>query len=86
MGAALELKTPWTDPSKDRPAAVWSAPTAAYDVYLPGLSPYLHYWQDLRARRGQTRPPPTHGAEDGQKIPGQMTQSLEELIRQSFGR
>ena len=45
----------------------------------------MHYWQQLRARRGQTAPPPDHQPEDGAKLPGQMAEALEDLIRRSFG-
>ena len=85
MGAAVELKSQWTDPDRQRPEARWSAPVAAYDRYRPGLSPYMHYWQQLRAGRDQAPPPPDHGAEDGARLPGQMTEALDELIRRSFG-
>lgn len=86
MGATVELKCKTTEePDPSRPAASWTAPQAAYDTYRPGLSPYLHYWQGLRASRQQTDPLPDHDPEAGSKLPDQMQAALEDLIRRSFG-
>ena len=85
MGAAVELKQEPNDPNCGKAQPEWTAPVAAYTRYRPGLSPYMHYWQQLRARRGQTAPPPDHQPEDGAKLPGQMAEALEDLIHRSFG-
>ncbi|MDP5307003.1 hypothetical protein [Paracoccus spongiarum] len=84
MGAAVELKYEWTDPNQDPRPARWTPPKAAYATYRPGLSPYLHYWQALRARRGEIEPPPELGETAGNDLPAQMQAALEELISRSF--
>lgn len=63
----------------------WTTPTAAYAEYRPGLSPYLHYWQGLRAMRDLDEPPAEHGSDSARKVPEQMRRALEELISRSFG-
>lgn len=85
MGAAVELKYGWTEPTETPRRASWSSPKAAYAQYRPGLSPYLHYWQGLRASRNQAEPLPEHGTEEGNSLPDQMQGALEELISRSFG-
>ncbi|MCZ0961378.1 hypothetical protein [Paracoccus benzoatiresistens] len=62
----------------------WSEPRAAYDRYRPGLSPYLHYFHDLRASRNQAPPRADHGPDDGADVPEQLEQALRDLIDQSF--
>lgn len=85
MGAAVELKYGWTDPTDTPQPARWTPPRAAYATYRPGLSPYLHYLQGLRARRNQGVPPPELGEDAGSGLPDQMQAALEELISRSFG-
>lgn len=74
------------DPDRPKQQATWTQPAAAYARYQPGLSPYLHYWQALRVRRGEVPPPPELGPEEGNSLPEQMKGSLEEMILRSFGR
>lgn len=85
MGAAVELKYPCPDPTDPPKPVRWTPPRAAYARYRPGLSPYLHYWQGLRARRREGEPLPDLGAEEGTSLPDQMQTALEELISRSFG-
>lgn len=77
MGQQMELKS-------DTPQPGWSEPTAAYDEYLPGLSPYVHYWYDLRAKRQKVRAAPRLDAQDGADLPGQMDESLRRMIERSL--
>lgn len=67
------------------PPARWSEPRAAFDSFRPGLSPYLHYFYDLRAERGEVPPAERHGPEDGADLPGQLEKALRDLIERSFG-
>lgn len=85
MGATVELSEKCPEPTETPRQASWSSPKAAFAQYRPGLSPYLHYWQALRARRNQTEPLPEHGAEEGNSLPDQMQTALEDLISRSFG-
>lgn len=70
-------------PGEDDPPR-WSEPRAAYDRFRPGLSPYLHYFHDLRAGRNQVPAQDGHGPADGAELPGQLEQALRALIEQSF--
>lgn len=68
----------------DPPPAQWSEPRAAHDTFRPGLSPYLHYYYDLRAGRGETPPREPHGPDDGTDLPGQLERALRDLVRRTF--
>lgn len=85
MGAAVELKYGCPEDSDPQKPVRWTGPQAAYAEYRPGLSPYLHYWQVLRARRRETDPPPVLDPEAGSTMPEQMQAALEDLISRSFG-
>jgi hypothetical protein len=80
----MELKCGPTENTDPQAPASWSAPQAAYAAYRPGLSPYLHYWQGLRAARNQGEPPPRLGPRSGSKLPDQEQEALEELIARSL--
>lgn len=84
MGAAVELKDEGKGPNDPLPEARWTPPVAAYSRYRPGLSPYMHYWQQLRAGRDQAPPPKDGEAGDGASLPRQMNAALDALIRRSF--
>ncbi len=72
--------------TSDKPQPSWSDPVAAYADGQPGLSPYLHYWHALCAARHPERAqPPCHCADDGAGIPGQIAESLRQMVRQSLG-
>ncbi|MDB6178144.1 hypothetical protein PAF17_11615 [Paracoccus sp. Z330] len=82
----MELKCKGKDEEHpSRPSATWDSPQAAYGSYRPGLSPYLHYWHGLRASRKETEPLPDYDPDAGSELPGQMQETLEDLIRRSFG-
>ncbi|WP_295042371.1 hypothetical protein [uncultured Paracoccus sp.] len=68
----------------DPAPARWSEPRAAYDSLRTGLSPYLHYFYDLRAQHDPSLPRVEHGPDAGADLPGQMERALQALIRQSF--
>lgn len=68
----------------DPPPARWSEPRAAHDRFRPGLSPYLHYYYDLRTERGDAPPREPHGPDDGADLPGQLERALRDLVRRTF--
>lgn len=65
------------------PGPCWSDPKAAFAEYRPGLSPYLHYFQE--ARRGTGGPQPDLGPDAGSDLPWQMEKALRHLIEESLG-
>ncbi|MCF3974364.1 hypothetical protein [Paracoccus salsus] len=81
----MELKYPDPDPGQQTRRAQWSAPKVAFARYQPGLSPYLHYWQVLRARRKLAQAPTDFEPDAGRSMPDQMKSTLEDLLKQSLG-
>lgn len=67
------------------PGPRWSVPRAAFDDYQPGLSPYLHYFEEVRRARAKDAPPPDLGPEAGAGLPWQMEQALRRLIEDTRG-
>lgn len=85
MGEPVELKCPDPEPGQATRRAEWSEPKVAYARYQAGLSPYLHYWQVLQARRGLAEPPKDLEPDAGRSIPDQMRSTLDELLKRSLG-
>jgi hypothetical protein len=68
---------------EDPPPVCWSEPCAAH-VPQPGLSPYLHYYHDLRAYRNDVSSYESQGTGDDADLSNQLEEALCDLIRRTF--
>lgn len=79
MAEQVELMAEWENKKPDyRPSANWTPPQRAFSEDLPGVSAYLHYWQELRKSRDETAQDPQY--------PPHMKDALGRLVREGFGQ